>query len=59
MTISIVALLAFTISTVGALILIKRNSKIDQRATQVMAFVLYFWLISFLQVLLWGIGYYL
>lgn len=59
MNIAITAALMFLASIVGALLLIKRNPAIDHRATRVMAFVLYFWLISFFQVLIWGISDYL
>ena len=59
MNLAITALLMLLVSITGALFLIKRNREIDHRATKVMAFVLYFWMISFLQVLIWGISDYL
>ncbi len=49
------ALLA--ISIIGALILVSRNRSLDQRVTRIMMFGLYFWVLTFVQAIVYSLIY--
>jgi hypothetical protein len=47
------------ISALGGVFFIKRNSSEEPKQVKAVLFGLYFWDLVFLQLIFWGLGYYL
>ena len=57
MIVAIVGVIITTLSVVGGLLLASRNAADQERQTKVLAFVLFFWVLVFVQLLVVAIGY--
>lgn len=45
------------VSILGSIILVRRNRSLDQRVARIMMFGLYFWLLVFVQVIIYALAY--
>jgi len=57
MIVAIIGVTILAISIVGGLLLAKRNATDRQRQTKVLLFVLFFWVLAFVQLIVFAIGY--
>jgi hypothetical protein len=57
MTVVIIGVTILTISIVGGLLLARRNASDQQRQTKILLFVLFFWVLVFVQLIVVAIGY--
>jgi hypothetical protein len=57
MTVAIIGIAILVISTVGAILWIKRSESRLQRQTKILLFALYFWVLVFVQLILVALGY--
>ena len=57
MTVAIIGIAILVISTVGAILWLKRSESSMQRQTKILLFALYFWVLVFVQLILVSLGY--
>lgn len=57
MTIAIIGAAILVISTLGAILWVKRSISSEQRQTKILLFALYFWVLVFVQLILVSLGY--
>ena len=57
MTVAIVGVTILLISVSGGLLLARRNASDQQRQTKILLFVLYFWVLVFVQLIVVAVGY--
>lgn len=57
MIVVIIGVAILVISVTGGVLLAGRNASEQQRQTRILLFVLYFWLLTFAQLILVAIGY--
>jgi hypothetical protein len=57
MIVAIIGVSILTISIVGGLLLAGRNAPDQQRQTKILLFVLFFWVLVFVQLLVVAVGY--
>jgi hypothetical protein len=57
MNIAMIGIAILVISILGSMLLIKRSASAQQQQTKIMLFVLYFWLLTFFQLIAAAIGY--
>ena len=57
MTVAIIGIAILVISTVGAILWIKRSESSMQIQTKILLFALYFWVLVFAQLILVALGY--
>ena len=57
MIVVIIGVAILVISVIGGVLLAGRNASEQQRQTRILLFVLYFWLLTFAQLILVAIGY--
>ena len=57
MNVAIIGIAILVISTVGAILWVKRSESKLQRQTKILLFALYFWVLVFVQLILVALGY--
>jgi len=57
MTVAIIGIAILVISTVGAILWIKRSESSMQRQSKILLFALYFWVLVFSQLILVALSY--
>jgi multisubunit Na+/H+ antiporter MnhB subunit len=57
MIVAIVGVTILAISIIGGLLLVNRNASDQQRQTKILLFLLYFWMLAFVQLIVSAIGY--
>ena len=57
MTVAIIGIAILVISTVGAILWVKRSESRLQRQTKILLFALYFWVLVFVQLILIALSY--
>ena len=57
MTVAMFGIAILVISTVGAILWVKRPDSDKQKQTKILLFALYFWLLAFIQLILVAVGY--
>jgi len=57
MIVAIIGVAILVTSVVGGMLLASRNASDRQRQTKILLFVLYFWSITFIQLIVVAIGY--
>ena len=57
MTVAIIGIAILVISTVGAILWVKRSESSMQRQSKILLFALYFWVLAFAQLIIFAIGY--
>jgi hypothetical protein len=57
MIVVIIGVAILVISVIGGVLLAGRNASDQQRQTRILLFVLFFWLLTFAQLILVAIGY--
>ena len=57
MIVAIIGVTILTISIIGGLLLARRHASDQQRQTKILLFVLYFWVLAFVQLIVVAIGY--
>ena len=57
MTIAIIGITILVISIIGGMLLANRNTSDRQRQTKILFFALYFWVLTFIQLIVVAIGY--
>jgi hypothetical protein len=57
MIVAIIGVTILTISIIGGMLLARRNASDQQRQTKILLFVLYFWVLAFVQLAIVAIGY--
>jgi hypothetical protein len=57
MTVAIIGIAILVISTVVAILWVKRSESSMQRQTKILLFALYFWVLVFVQLILVSLGY--
>ncbi|MGD8629665.1 MAG: hypothetical protein PVG72_02945 [Gammaproteobacteria bacterium] len=57
MVVAIIGVTILLIATAGGLLLARRNAPDQQRQTKVLLFVLYFWVLVFVQLIVVAVGY--
>jgi len=58
MTVLYSAIVIFSVSILGAIILSGRNHSPEQKQTRILLFGLYFWLLAFAQLIIYALIYY-
>jgi hypothetical protein len=58
MTVLYSAIAIFSVSILGALLLSEKNRSPDQKQTRILLFGLYFWLLAFVQLIIYALIYY-
>ncbi len=57
MNIAIIGITLLVISIIGGTLLANRNASDRQRQTKILFFALYFWVLTFIQLIIVAIGY--
>jgi hypothetical protein len=57
MIVAIIGVTILAISIIGGLLLASRNASDQQRQTKILLFVLFFWVLAFVQLIIVAIGY--
>jgi hypothetical protein len=57
MTVALIGIAILVISSVGAILWIKRSESSLQSQTKILLFALYFWVLVFFQLILTALGY--
>jgi hypothetical protein len=57
MIVAIIGVTILTISIIGGLLLARRNASDQLRQTKILLFVLFFWVLAFVQLIVVAIGY--
>jgi hypothetical protein len=57
MIVAIISVTILVISIIGGMLLARRNASDQQRQTKILLFVLYFWVLAFVQLIVVAIGY--
>lgn len=57
MIIAIIGITILVISIMGGMLLANRNSSDRQRQTKILFFALYFWVLTFIQLIVVALGY--
>jgi len=57
MIIAIIGITILVISIIGGMLLANRNTSDQQRQTKILFFALYFWVLTFVQLIVFAIGY--
>jgi len=57
MTVALIGIAILVISSVGAILWIKRSESSLQRQAKILLFALYFWVLVFFQLILTALGY--
>jgi hypothetical protein len=57
MIVAITGVIILLISIIGAILLAGRHASTQQRQTKILLFLLYFWVLAFVQLILAAIGY--
>ena len=57
MIFAIIGVTILVISIIGGLLLASRNASDRQRSTKILLFLLYFWVLTFAQLIVFAIGY--
>ena len=57
MIIAIIGITILVISIMGGMLLANRNSSDRQRQTKILFFALYFWILTFIQLIVVALGY--
>ena len=57
MIIAIIGITILVISIIGGMLLANRNTSDRQRQTKILFFALYFWVLTFIQLIVVAIGY--
>jgi hypothetical protein len=57
MIVAIIGITILVISIIGGLLLSSRNASDQQRQTKILLFALYFWILTFIQLIVAAIGY--
>jgi hypothetical protein len=58
MTVLYSAIAIFSVSILGAIFLSGRNRSPEQKQTRILLFGLYFWLLAFVQLIIYALTYY-
>ncbi|MEN8206038.1 MAG: hypothetical protein ABFS24_08495 [Pseudomonadota bacterium] len=57
MIVAIIGITILVISIIGGILLANRHASEGQRQTKILLFVLYFWVLTFIQLIVVAIGY--
>ena len=57
MNAAVIGVIIFVISVIGGVLLATHNASDQQRQTKILLFVLYFWLLTFVQLIITAIAY--
>lgn len=57
MSVAVVSIAILVISVIGAILWARQSAPDQQRQTKILLFVLYFWVLAFIQLILVAIGY--
>jgi L-cystine uptake protein TcyP (sodium:dicarboxylate symporter family) len=57
MSVAIIGIVILVVSAAGAILWIRRDAPDQQRQMKVLLFVLYFWVLAFIQLIVAAIGY--
>jgi len=57
MNAAVIGVIIFVISVIGGVLLATHNASDQQRQTKILLFILYFWLLTFVQLIIAAIAY--
>jgi hypothetical protein len=57
MTVAVISIAILAMSVIGAILWVRREAPGQQRQTKVLLFVLYFWVLAFIQLIVVAIAY--